>query len=218
MVLIHMLGQLLGDPRYAVPKEDPASVLRSASVEMVVEHLAFDCFVESFADMQACLRLSAQMSDYLLGFVYERWDTRIALPVGLQFTRRIPAVLRVCFPEHLTVDNQALTKEAEQEIEVALARQVQNGAIPGRVDAKDIVQRVNAMLSEYSTLSGEREALEGYLQLCREDYESRDHQRMERYREAFQALHFPEEVGGDVAVRLFMSLTLIGGIISFECY
>jgi len=212
VVVTHMLGQLLGDPRYAVPKEDPTSTLRRASVENVVNHVAFDCFVESFADMQACLRLGAQVSDYLLGFVYERWDTQIALPVVAQFIRRIPAVLRVCFPERLTADSQALTKEAAEEIEEALARQVQNGAVPGRVDGKDIVRRVNEMLSEYSTLRGEREALEGYLQLCRKDYESRDHQRMKRYRDAFRDLHFSKEAGGDAVVRLFTSLTLIGGV------
>ena len=210
--IIHMLNQFLIRKTYSGAQDDPAIVGRVSEVVDVIT-MAYGCFNECFSDLQACLRLSASLADYVLSFVFETWDLEESLPVTPLMSLRVSAVLRVQFSGQLK--DGALSDDARGELERAVIGLANCGLPRERIDAEKLIERVNALLKRSEALPGEAEALEGYLTQCRGRY--KDPAAMEPYQKAFQVLREFRD-GGDAkiapedrAVKMFAKLTGIGG-------
>lgn len=210
--IIHMLNQFLIRKTYSGARNDPAAAGRASEVVDIIT-MAYGCFNECFSDLQACLRLGASLADYVLSFVFETWDLEESLQVAPLMSLRVSAVLRVQFSGQLK--GGALSDDAEDALKRAVNGLVNCGLPRERIDAEKLIERVNALLKRSEALSGEAEALEGYLTRCRGRY--KNPAAMEPYREAFRVLREfrdgedAKAAPEDRAVKMFAKLTGIGG-------
>lgn len=207
-----ILTQLLIEQNHSVGKNHLMRTLREYGVNRVLTAVVFECFSEAFADLEACLRLKASLSDYLLGFVFEIWDVRKALSNRGAYVYRIPSILRICFKNQLTADGRALTEAAKEELGIALNHLVCHGMDANRISRNKLADRVDELLQLYTGHRWEAEALERYLIECKEDYEQNrlDQANMSRYSNAFKAIRLSAiEPEADTVARLFTALSMI---------
>lgn len=207
-----VLTQLLIEQNHSAGKNHPMRTLRESGVNRVLKAVAFDCFSEAFADLEACLRLNASLTDYLLGFVFEIWDPYKALGNQGAYVYRIPSILRVCFKNQLSANGCTLTAETREELRIALDRLVCHGMDNKRINSDKLADRVDELLGLYERHQWEAAALESYLIECKDDYEQNeaDQINMSKYSKAFKGIRLSAiDVEDDTVARLFTSLTMI---------
>lgn len=208
--IIWVLNQLFMDPIY---ETGTSWALQKKGLIDILEKVVFDCFSECYADIEACMRLEAELPDYLLGFVFEEWDIESAIPMDAPFSFRIPAVLRVCFGGQLERHGTALKTEAEDALKSAVHCLAGYGMPETRQNAEQLISRINELLDVDQVQEWIAEPLERYLQECREDYRKQPHPNMEKYQAAFRQIRLLAGGGdsGNVA-KLFTNLITIGEV------
>lgn len=205
------LSCMMADPVFAGTDQGIFQKLYNYNLPGVLEKVVFDCFGEAYADIEACIRLHASLADYLLSFVFENWDIQNALPVDVPYAFRIPAVLRVFFPEMLDKGKTALSQDARDELKQALDSLVAHGMPECRRDEKSLSARVDELLQNYQRCHWEAEPLEEYLQMCKDKYERSDHTAMQKYQMAFEQIRLLSgDSGNNKATKVFTSLMTIG--------
>lgn len=208
--IIWVLNQLFMDSVY---ETGTSWALRKKGLIDVLEKVVFDCFSECYADIEACMRLKAELPDYLLGFAFEEWDIESAIPTDAPYSFRIPAVLRVCFGEQLEENGTALKAEAKDALRSAVRCLAGYGMPETRQNAERLISRINELLDVDQVQEWIAEPLERYLQECREDYRKQPHPNMEKYQTAFRQIRLLAGGGdsGNVA-KLFTNLITIGEV------
>ena len=207
-----LLSQLLMTP---VPGKagDGIEGLRVSNVGEVLECVAMDSFSEAFADLEACIRLDVALSDYIVAFIYEKWDLDVSLAQTEPNRFRIPIILRTCFSNMLSPDQNRLSKAARKELEKAVTQLEKHGMPKDRIDTKALIQHVDALLDQNDDVKWIAEALENYLKLCQDNYfqSKSEQEKMERYQQAFQKiriLNLPDDSNAEV--NMFRTLAMIG--------
>lgn len=204
-----VLNRLLVDWRHKIEIES-LDKMCYFSVEEVLVDVIFDCFSESFADLEACIRLNASLSDYLLGFVYENWNLKTALPIRANYIYRIPAVLRACFSNSLSDDLCSLNEMARMEIKEAIDKLNAHGLPTDRLSLENLVTVIDQMLMIYNKCQFEADALEDYLVLCKNSY--KDSGTMNGYSKIFKSIRLlSSNTDSDSIAQIFSSLTMIKG-------
>lgn len=207
-----VLSQLLMDEAYNAGDNYQVVKMRRSSLGEFLEDVVFDCFSESFADIEACMRLDASISDYLLGFVFENWDLNTALAKIPPFIYRIPAVLRTCFSGMLNDDKLSLNKEARNQLNTSIEHLRSHGLPQYRINGADLADRVDVLLKEYSKYEWEATSLEDYLKLCKENYRENEQEKMRAYKEAFHQIRLLDmDSDSDRVTQMFTSLSMIKG-------
>lgn len=148
-----------------------------------------DIFSESFADMAACKTLDATFEDYILMHTFEDWDLAEALD-SESFSNqiRIPAVIKLCFPECLDTENDMLivSQDAKKRVEEAVNRLIAHGMPENRLDLSDLWSRINSLLKEWKKQEDLGNILVSYLKKCMSIYETDEiKQRFEKIRTAY---------------------------------
>lgn len=148
-----------------------------------------DIFSESFADIAACESLGAVLEDYLLMHVYEDWNIDSALKKDMTTYYRIPAVLRLCFPNDLCDNGTHLTGQARTRMDEAVRRLVGHGMPKERLGTKELCDRIDTLLMLFAANQNIGEPLLKYLQECKDDY-ARDvvKEKLKPFRDSFHAI------------------------------
>lgn len=216
------LTWFLSDPNLPTMNNDSFMVLQGHTVSEVLNFM-FESFSETFADVTACVRLDASLSDYLLAFIFESWDLDEAFPLGEAHVYRIPIVLRLCYQKALQlVDNRmVLSAEAKQELQDAIWRLVMHGMPERRINSELLYERIEELMNLYQN-HGQwiAQPLEEYLCLCKEQHEqdAKRHGYMKKYQKAFQKIRLldgfnhpgPDADYADQVVQMLTSLITIG--------
>lgn len=219
--LIHaVLDQMLANPE--IPLDDKTfESLQDDDLNITVEEVVFGNFGETFADVEACIRLGATLSDYLLAFAFEEWDIEKALPADLTFVYRLPPVICLCFPDSLQIQVEEngreqirLTEKAVQELEKAVNKLNEHDMPESRLNYKALKTQTERLLQTYKDCCGwVAEPLEEYLKLCQDAYKKSKHIHMAPYQKAFAQIRLPDsDMGKDAIVHMFTSLTTIGEV------
>ena len=189
------------------------ALLVDLSLADILEGVVWECFSEAFADLEACMRLKATLSDYLLGFVFENWDIHDALEVSPRFIFRIPMVLRVCFSHQLSPDGSRLTQQARQQLKEDMQHMSAHGMPKERINCDTLVDQVDVLLQLYRRYRWESFGLNQYLHLCKRNYERQDRPNMNRYQEAFKQIRLlGTNSDGEEVARIFTNLVTIGEV------
>lgn len=204
-----VLSRLLSGNGNGSRRDDELRDVSAYSVVKTMRDLVFDCFSETYADLEACMRLEATIADYLLGFVFEEWDLDKVFPVKPPFICRIPPILRLYYPDYL--DGCSLSAEARDILRDAAEHMKAHGTPKSRIDADALADRIDELLKEYQQeYHWEAKALEGYLTLCKESYTDADRKEMRRYREAFHKIRLlATENDSDSVTRIFTALSRV---------
>ena len=208
-----ILSQFMTNPSYHSMQELPFSTLRRNGLEEILRETVIDCFSESFADLEACMRLEASISDYLLAFVFENWnlDSAFALDPPLYF--RVSAVLSVYYTDCLRPDKLALTAETREKLCRAVQCMEGHGLPQGRIDGNGVANHVDALLRRYQEYPKEAEALENYLRTCMDSFTDSDRRNMAVFRTTFQKISLSNiPYGSDSAASIFTGISNNKGI------
>lgn len=211
--IILVLNQFLIDEEYHGKENNEPYQLRNENVDRVLDEVVFECFSEGFADLQACLRLDADMTDYLLSFVFEQWDPDVAFPLSASYICRVPAVLRVCFDDKLSKEKNELTDKAQSELKNAINQIQKHGNINHCIDCDALIKRVNNLLEQYCFCEDIAAELERYLNSCKDSYtEENPHTDMQRYSKAFKKIRLSAiSTDSDSVTEMFQCLSMIEG-------
>lgn len=137
------------------------------SIDEIID-MFYDAFSETFSDCMACRMLGCTEADYLLAFLYERWNIKIALPnENSSHILRVGATLKKCF----SIENK-LNAESENHIRERVNyyisehiwRLVSDGK-PIILNESEIINNINTALEQYSRLPT-RCFLEEYIDEC----------------------------------------------------
>ena len=220
--IIFTLTWLISDPSLPINSNDSFTSLGNHTVSEVLDFV-IECFSESFADMAACVRLDAALSDYLLAFVFETWDLNKAFPLGETHVYRIAIVLHLCYPQALQVENERtiLSETAKQELKDAIQRLVMNGMPQKRINFELLCDRIEKILNLYQGLSlWITEPLKDYLSLCKKQHNrnAKMHTYIHKYPDAFHKIHLLDAFNhsssdtdyADQVVQMLTSLITIG--------
>lgn len=218
------LSWVLSDPELQIFSNDSFAPLQTHTVSEVLDFV-FACFSETFADMAACVRLDASLSDYLLAFVFESWDLNEAFPLGEYHVYRIPIILELCYPNASALQEvdgkKVLSAEAKQELNDAIQRLVMHGMPERRINFGRLCERIEELMNLYQN-HGKwiAESLEQYLRLCKEQHEldAKSHSYMKKYPKAFHKIRLldgfnhpgPDADYADQVVQMLTSLITIG--------
>lgn len=113
-------------------------------------------YAESFCDCMACRILNISLPDYLLSFLYEKWDIMQAFPNNsLGHLLRIGSVLRVYFCDDLTENKTALNNAANENITSRCNYWKDNGWLPaGTLNSNELIAHTNEALESYESIFG----------------------------------------------------------------
>ena len=216
--IIAVLNQLLMNPLSQPAQENLLGNFGDCNLGNILESVVFSCYSETFADIEACMRLNASLADYILAFVFEEWNISIALPTDAPYTYRIASVLRVCFPDALNDEKTALTQAAQNELAAAIDNLIRHQMPDERLQCGELVSQIELLLQRYhDDCEWTAEPLEEYLRLCQRAYKDTKHERMERYQRAFKQVRLLEgNVDSDGVTQMFSSLISIGEVDSVE--
>lgn len=216
--IIAVLNQLLMDSLSQPAQENLLGNFGDCNLSNILESVVFSCYSETFADIEACMRLNASLADYILAFVFEEWNISIALPTDAPYTYRIASVLRVCFPDALNDEKTALTQAAQNELAAAIDNLIRHQMPDERLQCGELVSQIEFLLQRYhDDCEWTAEPLEEYLRLCQRAYKDTKHERMERYQRAFKQVRLLEgNVDSDGVTQMFSSLISIGEVDSVE--
>ena len=216
--IVAVLNQLLMDPLSQPAQENLLGNFGDCNLGNILESVVFSCYSETFADIEACMRLNASLADYILAFVFEEWNVSIALPTDAPYTYRIASVLRVCFPDALNDEKTALTQAAQNELAAAIDNLIRHQMPDERLQCGELVSQIEFLLQRYhDDCEWTAEPLEEYLRLCQRAYKDTKHERMERYQRAFKQVRLLEgNVDSDGVTQMFSSLISIGEVDSVE--
>lgn len=209
---INLVRNRLSASQPYLDKDKQLGSLNLWGIDHVLPEFVFEGFSESFADVEACLRLGVPLADYLLGFVFENWDLNIALPVRGSCCCRIPTVIKTCYPEY--VEEYSLTSQAREELRAAVAQMRTHGMKKGPINADTLADRVNQLLEKSRDYEWEYTPLSEYLAECKKEYELNlvDQENMRPYREAFQKIRLTGiESDRNSVTAMFSKLTGMGG-------
>lgn len=192
---------LITDPSSFIPSDEddhanrewdkkfPYFNLISSNIRAIMESTT-DVFSESFADVVACEILNANFEDYLLMHVYEDWDLDDALDVS-SFSNiyRIPAVIKVCFPNEIESDGLCLKSDARLKIRNALNRLDGHGMPAERLDSDTLCDRIDFLLNCWREHQSTGQFLIDYLIECRNVYQDNSvKEGLAAYPEAFRKI------------------------------
>ncbi len=191
--------------------------LRKNNVSTIVANVVLTCFSEAFADIEACVRLDIDLTDYILAFTYENWDLDEHLDIysDLQLFR-IPVILNLCFGNCLTPDLKGLTMNAQITLGDALNNLKQHGLPKNRINTASLIKRIQTFLQIYEDNVDRHwiaEPLVKYLEMCRDSYLASDEQcaKMRKYQCAFQKIRvWALTDDEDSEVNMFRALAMIG--------
>lgn len=216
--IVAVLNQLLMDSLSQPAQEKLLGNFGDCNLGNILESVVFSCYSETFADIEACMRLNASLADYILAFVFEEWNVSIALPTDAPYTYRIASVLRVCFPDALNDEKTALTQAAQNELAAAIDNLIRHQMPDERLQCGELVSQIELLLQRYhDDCEWTAEPLEEYLRLCQRAYKDTKHERMERYQRAFKQVRLLEgNVDSDGVTQMFSSLISIGEVDSVE--
>lgn len=216
--IVAVLNQLLMDSLSQPAQEKLLGNFGDCNLSNILESVVFSCYSETFADIEACMRLNASLADYILAFVFEEWNISIALPADAPYTYRIASVLRVCFPDALNDEKTALTQAAQNELAAAIDNLIRHQMPDERLQCGELVSQIELLLQRYhDDCEWTAEPLEEYLRLCQRAYKDTRHERMERYQRAFKQVRLLEgNVDSDGVTQMFSSLISIGEVDSVE--
>ncbi len=123
------------------------------SIDQIID-MFYDAFSETFSDCMACRMLGCSEADYILAFLYERWNIQIALPnETASHVLRIGATLKKCF----SIENK-LDIESEQRIKERVNYYISEHIWPSASDGTpilkedEIIQNINTALKQYSMI------------------------------------------------------------------
>ncbi len=179
-------------------------------VEVIVPELIIESYSETFADLEACMRLDASISDYILGFAFENKNLQETLPMTSVSIIRIASILQVWYPNYL--EKGCLNNRAEQSVRDAILGWELHGFPRETLNAESIVDWINQFLQVYEKYRWVAEPLEEYLELCRDDYlnNAEDQAEMKPYRDAFHSIRLSaDRTDEDFAGKMFTALTQI---------
>ena len=171
-----------------------------------------DIFSETFADIMACKILGARIEDYLLMHLYEDWDPNFSLESEMANEYRIPAVLRLCFPESLDTEKSNLNESCKKSFASSIKCLEMYGMPKGRLCANEICERVGTLLQAFKENEVVAKPLMDYLQACLNKY-SKLHvwENLEKYAESFKKIRLLSIVPGSESaneqlVKMYYSL------------
>lgn len=213
-----ILNQLLTDSLCQLPRQDQLGVFGDCNLGNILEHLVFNCYSETFADLEACIRLDASPVDYILAFVFEEWNVSVSLPRDAPHAFRISSILRVCFPDAIDDEKTALTQAVRKELEAAVENLGRHQMPEKRLKYEDVANQIDLLLRTYHQhCEWVAESLEAYLRLCQNDYNGTQHDGMELYQRAFKRIRLLDgNVDSDGVVQMFSSLISIGEVNGFD--
>lgn len=211
-IVVSNLSQMFMDPIYRDVKPDLQEGFQGQGLIDILQKVVFDCFSECFADLEACRRLNANLSDYLLAFIFENWDVQDAIPLEAPHSFRIPAILRVCFADDLNSEGTSLKKRAADSLKNALECLVNNGMPRSRNKATELIDHVNSILKQYKLCEWIAEPLENYLRKCDQLYlnDEPTNINMIKYQKAFKQIRLSDCRSSSDIARLFTCLISIG--------
>ena len=217
-VIMWALNHLMMDPAYKMESPDIREGFRGKGLFNALGMVIFDCFSECFADVEACRRLNVSLVDYLLGFVFEDWNVPSAIPLDVPYLFRIPAVLRVCFPDALDEDGALLRPETQDNLRNAVECLVRCGMAEKRKNAEDLIVRINELLKQYQQFLWVAQPLEEYMRECDRRYKACVHPDMKKYQDAFQRIRLLDSKNTGNVTQLFTNLITIGEVNGVEGY
>lgn len=189
------------------------ALLGNLNLTDILEAVVGECFSEAFADLEACMRLNASLSDYLLSFVFENWDILDKQKTSPRFIFRIPVVLRIYFSRQLSPDGGSLTPEARQQLKDAIQHLIAHGMPEERIHDDVLANHIDTMLRMYRRYRWEAFGLCRYLRICKRNYEKQEKPEMKRFQKAFKQIRLQEtDSHGDAVARIFTSLVTIGEV------
>ncbi len=193
------------------------ALLGNLNLTDILEAVVGECFSEAFADLEACMRLNASLSDYLLSFVFENWDILDKQKTSPRFIFRIPVVLRIYFSRQLSPDGSRLTQEARQQLKDAIQHLIAHGMPEERIHDDVLANHIDTLLRMYRRYQWEAFGLCRYLRICKRNYEKQEKPEMKRFQKAFKQIRLQEtDSHGDAVARIFTSLVTIGEVSSIE--
>lgn len=216
--IVAILNQLLMDSLCQPPQQDQIGVFGDCNLGNILEQLVFNCYSETFADLEACMRLDASPVDYILAFVFEEWNVLVSLPRDAPHVFRISSVLRVCFPDAINDEKTALTQAVRKELKAAVENLGRHQMPEKRLKYEDVANQIDLLLRTYRQhCEWVAEPLEAYLRLCQNDYNSAQHDGMKLYQRAFKRIRLLDgNVDSDGVVQMFSSLISIGEVNGFD--
>ena len=199
-----------------VPEYCPKSsfqFINQVCVGNIIPDIVINCFSEAYADLEACMRLDASISDYILAFFFECQDVEMVLPETDDLALRLVSVLKVWYDEYL--EDGHLTQEAKRELEESWMSWKTHGFVGDTVSVKALIDRINAYIQTYEEMIGEIvKPLEDYLMVCRDDYMSNpeDQLEMQKYQFAFQSIRImADRTDADAICNMITAMTGVRG-------
>ncbi len=201
--------------RVQIPAYNPQSIFQAinqVSIENIVPDIIITCFTETYADLEACMRLDASISDYLLGFFFECQDVEMVLHKTDDLALRVVSVLKVQYGHFL--QNGRLSQQAEDELKRRLNSWKAHGFSVNDELLAAIVGRINFYIQEYEEFGETVKPLEIYLEICKADYMNNyeDQREMQQYQTAFRNIRLVEDrTDADAVGKMITALMGIGG-------